>query len=81
MTQQRVCVINVGSRGEKRGVLQLEREREKSYLEGKKGNGNRGLPPSNTFSLGHVEGERSRKPFLITTRYLLPRERARDFHT
>ena len=32
MTQQRVCVINVGSRGEKRGVLQLERERKRSRI-------------------------------------------------
>ena len=32
MTQQRVCVINVGSRGEKMGVLQLERERKRSRI-------------------------------------------------
>ena len=40
--------------------------------------------PSRLFPLGHAEGKR--KPFLITTRYLLPTaiprvsERARDFH-
>ena len=57
MTQQRVCVINVGSRGEKMGVLQLRREKGERVVSRRRGNGNRVLLPQ-TFSAWSRGGEK-----------------------
>ena len=46
MTQQRLC-NKCGIEGREKGRFAAgKREKEKSYLEGKKGNGNRGFPPT-----------------------------------